>query len=1448
MDINLGRNAERRGARRRKNRIWKKLVSFLGCVVVFCTTYALILPAITMEREAFCGKQEHTHTQSCYTLQSVKEQVCTPESLGVHIHTAKCADGSCCYAGVIIHSHNAYCYDGEGKLICTLPQVGEHVHTQACYKTENRQAGQHTHTESCYTRQRGQLICALPESEGHTHTDSCKDPKQVLDCKLPETDEHQHGEGCYDAEGNLTCTQAAAQAHHHGESCYRAETVYTCGLTEARPHHHTDTCYQWENVLTCGKQEGAVYEAGTMKLICGKQAAKLHKHTAACFDASGKWICGQAEAVSHTHTDQCFREVEKLVLTCGLEEHTHDESCYPAEETEQTGEATTEQTMESATEPTQQETAAPGKLTANMHFTLSGARAGSGLRTQSSFALFEQRATPDLADYITGVTVMHKNPSAPNAQWIPLNNGDVVPDGDLVRFTISYTLTGGALGTQDSKSGRVLYKLPLTSTQASSGTVQNAEGTAVGSYTIDTNSLITIDFYDEYVNQNVAGSQILGSISFDSTATKDSMSDGKTGDVNLPFTSDKNVSFTIQETIRGDLTVNKEAVAGPDADGLITYKIIVNSLNGTANNAVKLSDVMKNVKYYGNLTVKDKNGNTVSVTQPAAGAESIEQTLPAMLPGDEYVITYTAKAEKPTQGTIQTVNTVTVESKEVDDDILMDSDVVTIPIAGMALEKVGTLNADKTEIAWRITVGEAGKNLSGWVLSDTFNGAPLQLPEGGWTGTKANGETVSIPSLPFTFPDGTVGPVTINYTTAAEAALGSGSAENTVNVTPPGENPVSETERVQIDDTFYNPLSKTAEELTTEEDGTAQIAWKLTIDTAKGTVNDWHLHDTLESGQYFTQEQKTELENAFAAAIREMFDLPADGDVSAYYQFNWSSSGSRTIGFNVDGLQSLPLGKTVTISYYSTGSVGDGNSIVDFVNKADLNWRVWTDAKISYVPNEIKIEKVGWFKDKEEAEDSSHPYAELNNGVIAWRVKLQLPGTVDGDITVLEHLPAEAELYELTMGNDAFGFQQPNNQGLASLTRDGITAAKQADGTLSILIPQDKAQERAGQTLIFTVTAKLKSLEEINKIGQPAQVTLANSVEARVNDETRGSDSHTQTITNQKPALTKNGEMQNGSQLHYTLRVNAGGLDLVPDSTTMTIKDQLEYWNDTNNDNNFNAVLLPDEIHVYKMDADGNPITDEPVAFTYTFGKETTFPYDTNQARTQCTLHFSIPDNQPLYITYIYRVTGKTNAATNFTNTANVEQLTSEDYGHKDSDTKWINFGESMASANVNHLKISKVDADNYEKLLKGAQFLLYKYDGSVYVLDRSFTVEEGTLTLTDLEFNTAYYLTEVQAPKGYLLDTTPHYFLLYSDGANCKDESGNVIYKKPDDFDPGAFTFGDATLLIANERDRSIKYALPQTGGAGTLGFTLGGGLLTACAAYLLVRKKRRREAAFTR
>ena len=48
-------------SRNKRRGIFRKIVSILCCLVVFCTTYALILPAITMENNPFCGQEEHLH-------------------------------------------------------------------------------------------------------------------------------------------------------------------------------------------------------------------------------------------------------------------------------------------------------------------------------------------------------------------------------------------------------------------------------------------------------------------------------------------------------------------------------------------------------------------------------------------------------------------------------------------------------------------------------------------------------------------------------------------------------------------------------------------------------------------------------------------------------------------------------------------------------------------------------------------------------------------------------------------------------------------------------------------------------------------------------------------------------------------------------------------------------------------------------------------------------------------------------------------------------------------------------------------------------------------------------------------------------------------------------------------------------------------------------------------
>lgn len=57
--------------RKRKHRIWKRIVTGLACAVVFSTTYMLILPALTMEQTTYCGLEEHQHDESCYERQLI---------------------------------------------------------------------------------------------------------------------------------------------------------------------------------------------------------------------------------------------------------------------------------------------------------------------------------------------------------------------------------------------------------------------------------------------------------------------------------------------------------------------------------------------------------------------------------------------------------------------------------------------------------------------------------------------------------------------------------------------------------------------------------------------------------------------------------------------------------------------------------------------------------------------------------------------------------------------------------------------------------------------------------------------------------------------------------------------------------------------------------------------------------------------------------------------------------------------------------------------------------------------------------------------------------------------------------------------------------------------------------------------------------------------------------
>ena len=280
MDKLLLQDAEPYASAHRHKRRWYQVMTCLAAAVVFCTTYALMLPAITLEKQ--CALPEHTHTEACYT--SVQgDLICTQSTEPQHTHTEECyqetQDLVCGMPESTGHTHGAECYDQEGNLICGQEESQGHVHGEACYGVSR------------------QLICGQTEEPAHQHTDACYSWNQVLTCDL---EEHTHSEACTapepeEPEEPVFCGK---EPHTHGESCRDEQGELTCGMEE---HTHSEAC-------TATEPEEAVF--------CGKEP---HTHGESCRDEQGELTCTLEE---HTHSLACYADLTADVETAEIWEQT----------------------------------------------------------------------------------------------------------------------------------------------------------------------------------------------------------------------------------------------------------------------------------------------------------------------------------------------------------------------------------------------------------------------------------------------------------------------------------------------------------------------------------------------------------------------------------------------------------------------------------------------------------------------------------------------------------------------------------------------------------------------------------------------------------------------------------------------------------------------------------------------------------------------------------------------------------------------------------------------------------------------------------------------------------------------------------------------------------------------------------------------------------------------
>ena len=556
-------SAEKYMKAHKRKKSWYRVVTGLACVVVFCTVYALILPAITMEKGA-CEIPEHTHSEACYTQVTSAtrtEPVCTIESLNLHQHDDTCYDSegnlTCGYADFVVHQHDSACYDENGNLWCPLPEISAHTHSDSCYAVPEAEEP-HVHTDACYIMERDELTCTE-----HVHTDDCYTETSTLICSLEESDEHQHSDDCYAWNKMLTCDLSTEPAE------VATEPVLVCGKAEILLHEHTAGCLE---------------ESGN--LICGKIQVLEHQHTDACFETveepadTEALTCTLPEDEKHTHTALCYGTWE---LTCDMEEHTHTEECSTAEETEATEET------EETTEPEEEMSG----MEIDPSLPVMGTAYASGAKTRAYSVMTLDADTTGATDpvsvenYITGATLYYRTDE--NAAWTNVSGATDIPGDADFKLEISYGNV--PIDTLLAAGGKMTYTLPalfrnatangkITSGSAEVGTITVANNTVTLAFDTtwlakqktETNTVISGDFFVEAeVNLSQVGEDRTAQIFIGKTTINiDFAGDivAKYGNVDLS----KTVSAISEETDGDYLTYTLTVTAG--ADGCPEVKVV----------------------------------------------------------------------------------------------------------------------------------------------------------------------------------------------------------------------------------------------------------------------------------------------------------------------------------------------------------------------------------------------------------------------------------------------------------------------------------------------------------------------------------------------------------------------------------------------------------------------------------------------------------------------------------------------------------------------------------------------------------------------------------------------------------------------------------------------------------------------------------------------------------
>ena len=914
----------------RKHKRWQKAVSILACIVVFCTVYALILPALTAEGTPHCGIEEHTHTDECYE----NRLICGKEE------------------GEGAHTHTDECYTQEQTLICGLEE-GE---------------GAHTHTEECYDEE-GNLICGLEENEGHQHTEECYQTEDILTCDQEESEGHQHTAECY--EQILACGK---EEHTHSLACYSdpnadvedADTwqnsVSSVSLTgnwgsdlaaiaqtqigyrESTSNYNvaedgatmngytrygawagdpyrdnwsaqfTDfclsyagipssamvqpsDCWEWapvskegytpntgDLIILDGNQDGTPDHAGIVlnandtqvTTVIGDSDKEVKQNT---YNLDNAIIVGYVTMPRNPNFD--YGDAEPAADDADAPEPDNNIEETPTAEPEETPEVTPEaeeaipeesqQTEKEEKKEEKKEVPAVAEITDTSWCTAEKAEDSNIEDEESEQSDIEVFSGEECVSATATGNTIDFGQYITKAVVKKIVNGEwkeatEFNNGDQIKTDIEYDIPAGILSTDN----RVIsYQLPDgVLPQGDLNGVVYSKGSAVGTYTISSTGLIEITFNEDFVD---SGSRIDGDVGFSGTVS----SDNTKVDKDIIF-GGKGGTITIkkeEETPEtGDINITKEGTLSADKK-TIEYKVTVSTVNGTKK-TVTVKDYLKNATYKKDVVIKDKDGKAVTgdvvyYENQASAESSFEiKNLPELKAGEWYELTYSvAVGEGQADGTNIVENTASANDK---------SKWVQVRVSEPVINKKGSYSEDTGKIKWIITVYGEGDSLEGYTLSDILDGKKLPA------GSKAtlNGEEIT---LPYTFGKGSDGKHTFEIVYETDASDKAGNVNNKAKLTKDGKGYSSDaTVNVTKRDWDISKFSTGQEAV--EGGKTRRFSWKSSITLPGNAINSlgtFIYEDTIKNGSSGSEHYgiRSELQQAIENSINIKYLVNDNGQM-----------------------------------------------------------------------------------------------------------------------------------------------------------------------------------------------------------------------------------------------------------------------------------------------------------------------------------------------------------------------------------------------------------------------------------------------------------------------------------------------------------------------------------------------------------------------------------------